>query len=41
MKFVQLEGAQPLEKAQWEGHYLFPHTLFKVRVTLAISAGSP
>nr|XP_020036818.1 nucleolar complex protein 4 homolog isoform X1 [Castor canadensis] len=32
MKFVQLEGAQPLEKAQWEGHYLFPHTLFKAVV---------
>uniref|UniRef100_A0A8C6QEY2 NOC4 like n=1 Tax=Nannospalax galili TaxID=1026970 RepID=A0A8C6QEY2_NANGA len=29
MKFVQLEGMQPLEKPQWEGHYLFPRTLFR------------
>ncbi|XP_069861168.1 nucleolar complex protein 4 homolog [Dipodomys merriami] len=32
MTFVQLEGAKPLEKAQWEGHYLFPHSLFRVVV---------
>lgn len=31
MKFVQLEGAKPLEKPQWESHYLFPRTLFRVR----------
>ncbi|KAG8515027.1 Nucleolar complex protein 4 [Galemys pyrenaicus] len=32
MKFVQLEGAYPLEKPKWEGHYLFPRSLFKVVV---------
>lgn len=31
MKFVQLEGAHPLEKPKWEGSYLFPRQLFKVR----------
>lgn len=31
MKFVQLEGTHPLEKPKWEGQYLFPHTLFRVR----------
>ena len=31
MKFVQLEGAHPLEKPKWEGNYLFPRQLFKVR----------
>ena len=31
MKFVQLEGEHPLEKPKWEGNYLFPHQLFKVR----------
>lgn len=31
MKFVQLEGVHPLEKPKWEGQYLFPRTLFKVR----------
>lgn len=31
MKFVQLEGAKPLEKPQWESHYLFPRTLLRVR----------
>lgn len=30
MKFVQLEGAYPLEQPKWEGHYLFPRTLFRV-----------
>lgn len=38
MKFVQLEGAHPLEKPKWEGNYLFPRQLFKVgaqRTTLA------
>lgn len=30
MKFVQLEGAHPLEKPKWEGNYLFPRQLFKV-----------
>ncbi|XP_057347818.1 nucleolar complex protein 4 homolog isoform X6 [Manis pentadactyla] len=29
MKFVQLEGAHPLEKPKWEGNYLFPRQLFK------------
>ncbi|XP_005085366.1 nucleolar complex protein 4 homolog [Mesocricetus auratus] len=29
MKFVQLEGGKPLEKPQWESHYLFPRTLFR------------
>ncbi|KAM7325823.1 hypothetical protein ACRRTK_016076 [Alexandromys fortis] len=32
MKFVQLEGAKPLEKPQWESHYLFPRTLFRAVV---------
>lgn len=32
MKFVQLEGMHPLEKPKWEGNYLFPRQLFKVRV---------
>nr|XP_004668929.1 nucleolar complex protein 4 homolog [Jaculus jaculus] len=32
MKFVQLEGAQPLEKPQWEGQYLFPRMLFRAVV---------
>ncbi|CAH6778706.1 nucleolar complex protein 4 homolog [Phodopus roborovskii] len=32
MKFVQLEGAKPLEKPQWENHYLFPRTLLKAVV---------
>uniref|UniRef100_A0A8D2B3G4 Nucleolar complex associated 4 homolog n=1 Tax=Sciurus vulgaris TaxID=55149 RepID=A0A8D2B3G4_SCIVU len=32
MKFVQLEGAHPLEQPKWEGHYLFPRTLFRVVV---------
>lgn len=32
MKFVQLEGAHPLEKPKWEGSYLFPRQLLKVRV---------
>lgn len=31
MKFVQLEGAHPLEKPKWEGNYLFPRPLFKVK----------
>lgn len=31
MKLVQLEGAHPLEKPKWEGSYLFPRQLFKVR----------
>uniref|UniRef100_F7HF96 Nucleolar complex associated 4 homolog n=1 Tax=Macaca mulatta TaxID=9544 RepID=F7HF96_MACMU len=31
MKFVQLEGAHPLEKPKWEGNYLFPRELFKFR----------
>lgn len=31
MKLVQLEGAHPLEKPKWEGNYLFPRQLFKVR----------
>ncbi|XP_021113380.1 nucleolar complex protein 4 homolog isoform X3 [Heterocephalus glaber] len=31
MKFVQLEGAHPLEKPKWEGQYLFPRTLFRFR----------
>lgn len=30
MKFVQLEGAHPLEKPKWDGYYLFPRQLFKV-----------
>ncbi|XP_062038420.1 nucleolar complex protein 4 homolog isoform X1 [Lepus europaeus] len=29
MKFVQLEGAHPLEKPKWEDNYLFPRELFK------------
>jgi len=29
MKFVQLEGAHPLEKPKWDGYYLFPRQLFK------------
>ncbi|KAF5916464.1 hypothetical protein HPG69_014131 [Diceros bicornis minor] len=32
MKFVQLEGAHPLEKPKWEGNYLFPRQLFKLVV---------
>ncbi|XP_014442889.1 nucleolar complex protein 4 homolog isoform X2 [Tupaia chinensis] len=32
MKFVQLEGAHPLEKPRWEGSYLFPRELFKAVV---------
>lgn len=32
MKFVQLEGAKPLEKPQWESHYLFPRTLLRAVV---------
>ncbi|XP_036290217.1 nucleolar complex protein 4 homolog isoform X1 [Pipistrellus kuhlii] len=32
MKFVQLEGAHPLEKPKWEGSYLFPRQLFKAVV---------
>ncbi|XP_008965603.3 nucleolar complex protein 4 homolog [Pan paniscus] len=32
MKFVQLEGAHPLEKSKWEGNYLFPRELFKLVV---------
>ncbi|XP_045222219.2 nucleolar complex protein 4 homolog isoform X1 [Macaca fascicularis] len=32
MKFVQLEGAHPLEKPKWEGNYLFPRELFKLVV---------
>ncbi|KAM5238809.1 nucleolar complex protein 4 homolog [Ctenodactylus gundi] len=32
MKFVQLEGACPLEKPKWEGHYLFPRALFRAVV---------
>uniref|UniRef100_F6YAP3 Nucleolar complex associated 4 homolog n=1 Tax=Equus caballus TaxID=9796 RepID=F6YAP3_HORSE len=32
MKFVQLEGAHPLEKPKWEGNYLFPRPLFKMVV---------
>ncbi|XP_053784417.1 nucleolar complex protein 4 homolog [Desmodus rotundus] len=32
MKFVQLEGAHPLEKPKWEGNYLFPRQLFKAAV---------
>ncbi|XP_004844081.1 nucleolar complex protein 4 homolog isoform X2 [Heterocephalus glaber] len=32
MKFVQLEGAHPLEKPKWEGQYLFPRTLFRAVV---------
>uniref|UniRef100_A0A2K5EQ80 Nucleolar complex associated 4 homolog n=1 Tax=Aotus nancymaae TaxID=37293 RepID=A0A2K5EQ80_AOTNA len=32
MKFVQLEGAHPLEKPKWEGNYLFPQDLFKLVV---------
>lgn len=35
MKFVQLEGAHPLEQPKWEGHYLFPRTLFRVRSSWA------
>lgn len=31
MKFVQLEGEKPLQKPQWEKHYLFPRALFRVR----------
>ncbi|XP_056677921.1 nucleolar complex protein 4 homolog [Monodelphis domestica] len=27
MKFVQLEGAHPLEKSKWDGNYLFPRGL--------------
>uniref|UniRef100_A0A8C9CCT7 Nucleolar complex associated 4 homolog n=1 Tax=Phocoena sinus TaxID=42100 RepID=A0A8C9CCT7_PHOSS len=34
MKFVQLEGEHPLEKPKWEGNYLFPYQLFKVRPRL-------
>lgn len=33
MKFVQLEGAHPLEKPKWDGYYLFPRQLFKVGCT--------
>ena len=40
MKFVQLEGEHPLEKPKWEGNYLFPHQLFKVRPRLP-AWGSP
>ncbi|EAW98545.1 nucleolar complex associated 4 homolog (S. cerevisiae), isoform CRA_b [Homo sapiens] len=32
LKFVQLEGAHPLEKSKWEGNYLFPRELFKLVV---------
>ncbi|XP_059264128.1 nucleolar complex protein 4 homolog [Mustela nigripes] len=32
MKFVQLEGAHPLEKPKWDGYYLFPRQLFKAVV---------
>ncbi|XP_036907733.1 nucleolar complex protein 4 homolog [Sturnira hondurensis] len=32
MKFVQLEGAHPLEKPKWEGSYLFPRQLLKAVV---------
>lgn len=31
MDFVRLEGAHPLEKPKWEGSYLFPRELLKVR----------
>lgn len=31
MDFVQLEGTHPLEKPKWEGSYLFPRELLKVR----------
>lgn len=40
MKFVQLEGEHPLEKPKWEGNYLFPYQLFKVRPRLP-ACGSP
>lgn len=39
MKFVQLEGAHPLEKSKWEGNYLFPRELFKVRALLGTPRG--
>lgn len=39
MKFVQLEGAHPLEKPKWEGNYLFPRELFKVRAWLGGPGG--
>nr|XP_027807803.1 nucleolar complex protein 4 homolog isoform X1 [Marmota flaviventris] len=37
MKFVQLEGTHPLEQPKWEGHYLFPRTLFRAVVRGLVS----
>uniref|UniRef100_A0A5F8GNF1 Nucleolar complex associated 4 homolog n=1 Tax=Monodelphis domestica TaxID=13616 RepID=A0A5F8GNF1_MONDO len=37
MKFVQLEGAHPLEKSKWDGNYLFPRGLLLADSSLLIS----